>query len=249
MGPIVWDFRFFLFQKKKEICSLEGITTFCKCVDWNAHANTNFVIVFFFWFRIQSKFKNLALKEKCILPPLLLLLLLLPLDGLRKIFVNEFAILFFLWSIRLNGSYEELGVNCGGVVDEIFAVDVWWYWIPLWPGFFVISTAFFRAFINRNSLSMRFVRPASTCSNDSSQTGSSASICCFRIFNTCCSDGVSEVIGISGRRKIEWINGNGNHVSRDINPVRWRFTNMQLLVNVWSFLRIALKKGPEIITK
>lgn len=108
----------------------------------------------------------------------------------------------------------------------------------------MISAAFLRALTKRNSRSMRFVRPASMCSRDSSQTGSSASICCFKIFNTCCNDGVSDVIGMSGRKNIEWISGIGYQVSRDIKPVKCKLTNIQLLVKVCNFRRIALKKGP-----
>lgn len=54
-----------------------------------------------------------------------LLLLPLPLDdGRRKMLENECDILFRFGSLRLNGSYDELGVSCGGVVADIFAVDV-----------------------------------------------------------------------------------------------------------------------------
>lgn len=40
---------------------------------------------------------------------------------------NELAILSCMFSPRRNGSYDELAVNCGGVVTDIFAVDVWLY--------------------------------------------------------------------------------------------------------------------------
>lgn len=55
---------------------------------------------------------------------------------------------------------------------------------------------------------------------------------------------MSDVVGISGRIKIEWINGNGYHAKRDSNPVKCKLTNRQLLVNVCSFLSNELKKGP-----
>lgn len=120
--------------------------------------------------------------HKNLLPPLLLLLLLCPLDGRRKMFVNDVVMLLRLFSVRLNGSYEELGVSCGGVIDDKLAVCE--YFTPFGPGFLVTSKALLRALTSRNSRSMRFVRPASMCSSDSSHTGNSASICCLRIFNT-----------------------------------------------------------------
>lgn len=56
--------------------------------------------------------------------PELLLFPLPPDDGRRKMLENECDILFRLGSLRLNGSYDELGVSCGGVVADILAVDV-----------------------------------------------------------------------------------------------------------------------------
>lgn len=81
-------------------------------------------------------------------------------------------------------------------------------------------------------------------SNESSVTGNSASICCFKIRRTWWNDGVSEVVAISGRNRIEWINGKGYHAIRVMRPVRWRFTYKLLLVNVCSFPQIEFKKGP-----
>lgn len=115
------------------------------------------------------------------LPTLLLLLLLWPLDGRRKMSLNEVLMLLRFASARLNGSYEDVGVSCGGVVDDVLLVCE--NLMPFAPGFFVISNAL-RTFTSRNSRSIRFVRQASMCSRDSSQIGNSASICCLRIFNT-----------------------------------------------------------------
>lgn len=81
-----------------------------------------------------------------------------------KIFVIELEKLFRFESPRLNASYAGPGVVSGGVG-------------------FVPSIAFFRAFTNRCSRSINSKRLLSTSSNDSSLTGSSASICCFRILN------------------------------------------------------------------
>lgn len=37
--------------------------------------------------------------------------------------VIECVMLFRFDSARLKGSYDELGVNCGGVVDDMLVVD------------------------------------------------------------------------------------------------------------------------------
>lgn len=96
--------------------------------------------------------------------------------------LNDVVMLLRLFSVRLNGSYDELGVSCGGVVDDVFVVCG--YLIPFGAGHLVNSNVLFRALTNRNSLSISVVRPASMCSSDSSHIGNSASICCLRIFNT-----------------------------------------------------------------
>lgn len=94
--------------------------------------------------------------------------------GRLKIFDIELEKLLRFVSPRLNGSYDELGVNWGGVVAELFVVTP----------FFDPSIAFFRAFTKRCSLSMSSKRLLSTSSSDSSLTGNSASICCFKIRNS-----------------------------------------------------------------
>lgn len=103
----------------------------------------------------------------------------------RKIFDMEFFNPFRLDSLRRNGSYDELGVNCGGVVDDMFAVDVWLNADIFWPIDFVTSIAFLRLFTKRNSRSIIRARLLSICSNVSSLMGNSASICCFSNFRTC----------------------------------------------------------------
>lgn len=100
-------------------------------------------------------------------------------------FDMELLIPFRVDSVRLNGSYDELGVNCGGVVDEILAVDVWLKAVIFWPDILDISIAFLRLLTSRNSRSINVARLLSICSNDSSLMGSSASICCFSNRRTC----------------------------------------------------------------
>lgn len=78
-----------------------------------------------------------------------------------------------LLSLRLNGSYEDDGVNWTGVDADIFDVDD-----------DDTSIAFFRALIKRNSRSISCDREWSITSRASSLTGSSASICCFKILRT-----------------------------------------------------------------
>lgn len=56
--------------------------------------------------------------------PELELLVLFEDVGRLKMLEKELVILFRLVSPRRNGSYEELAVNCGGVVADILAVDV-----------------------------------------------------------------------------------------------------------------------------
>lgn len=104
--------------------------------------------------------------------------------GRRKMLENELLMLLRFPSCRLNGSYDELGVSCIGVVcDRLDVMDE-----P--PPFSSLplaadSIAFLRMFTSRNSRSTRNDRAMSTISSDSSVSGSSASICCFSIFSTC----------------------------------------------------------------
>lgn len=104
--------------------------------------------------------------------------------GRLNILVSDVVRLLRFESPRLNGSYDELAVNCGGVVAEMLAVVVCPYEEKPFLAGLKASTAFLRAFINRNSRSIKSYRLTSTSSNDSSLTGSSASICCFRIFKS-----------------------------------------------------------------
>lgn len=114
--------------------------------------------------------------------------------GRRKMLENELVILFRLVSFRLNGSYDELGVSCIGVVcDRLEVME-----LPVPPPPFESlgppgpdpprttfdSMAFLRMLMSRNSRSTRKERATSTISSDSSHSGSSASICCLRIFRT-----------------------------------------------------------------
>lgn len=115
--------------------------------------------------------------------------------GRRKMLEKELVILFRLVSFRLNGSYEELGVSCIGVVwDKLEVMELGPPAPldslglepppPLGPSTTLDSMAFLRMLISRNSRSTRKDRATSTISRDSSHSGSSASICCLRIFRT-----------------------------------------------------------------
>lgn len=107
-----------------------------------------------------------------------------------------------------------------------------------------LSTGFFRKFNKRNSLSTRNVLATSIISNESSVGGSSASICCFKIFRIWWKDGVSEVIVMSDRKRSEWTRVSGYHDNLVITCVRIKFTYNPLLVKVWSFPHKALRKEP-----
>lgn len=102
-----------------------------------------------------------------------------------------------------------------------------------------------RAFAKRNSRSMSDERATSMISSESSVTGSSASICCFRMRSTWWKEGVSEVMAMSERSSSEWISGRGYQARRVISPVRCRLTYSELLVKVCSLPQMALRKGPK----
>lgn len=85
----------------------------------------------------------------------------------RKRFIKGFPADLLRASLRLNGSLNE---SCDAELDIVDATILF---------DFSVSSAIFLALINRNSRSIRNVRPLSMNSNDSSVIGSSASICCF----------------------------------------------------------------------